>query len=297
MDKLEIRKKIDEIDEQIVKLFSERMEQAKQIAMVKKESGQPIFDPVREREKLADVISKSPDEMKYYTPLLFSQLFELSRSYQNKLIGEDTALTERIKEAIEKSPKMLPDFATVACMGEDGTDLTDVCDRLFNNANIMVFNNYDAVFTAVEKRLCQYALIPVENSVSGTLGPVYDLMMDHNFFIVKSIRVRTDSNGEYTRYICISKELEIYPGADVTSLMLTLPHKMGSLYKLLSRFYALGINLSKIESRPLPGKDMDFMFYLDIDVSVYSPSFIQLLDELPSACEDFTYLGSYVNTI
>ena len=70
-----------------------------------------------------------------------------------------------------------------------------------------------------------------------------------------------DQGNNYTRFICIAKDLEIYPGADRTSLMMVLPHKPGSLYKVLSRFYALGINLNKLESRPLPERDFEFMFY------------------------------------
>ena len=62
-----------------------------------------------------------------------------------------------------------------------------------------------------------------------------------------------DQGNNYTRFICIAKDLEIYPGADRTSLMMVLPHKPGSLYKVLSRFYALGINLNKLESRPHAG--------------------------------------------
>jgi len=102
-----------------------------------------------------------------------------------------------------------------------------------------------------------------------------------------------DSGSNFTRFICISKDLEIYPGADRTSLMAVLPHEAGSLYKLLSRFYALGINLNKLESRPLPDRNFEFMFYFDLETPVYSPRFQQLMDEMPSLCEEFTYLGSY----
>ena len=102
-----------------------------------------------------------------------------------------------------------------------------------------------------------------------------------------------DQGSNFTRFICISKELEIYPGADRTSLMMVLPHKPGSLYKLLSRFYALGINLNKLESRPLPDRNFEFMFYFDLDTSVYSPQFMQLMGELSDICEQFSYLGSY----
>jgi chorismate mutase/prephenate dehydratase len=102
-----------------------------------------------------------------------------------------------------------------------------------------------------------------------------------------------NSGNNHTRFICISKNLEIYPGADRTSLMVTLPHEQGSLYRLLSRFNALGINLLKLESRPLPEREFEFMFYFDLDTPVYSPGFLQLMGELPEACEQFHYLGSY----
>ena len=104
-----------------------------------------------------------------------------------------------------------------------------------------------------------------------------------------------DSN--YTRFACISRDLEIYPGADRTSLMLILSHEPGSLYKVLSRLYALDINLIKLESRPLPDRDFEFMFYFDLDVPVSSPSLLQLLGELGGMCERFTYLGSYSEVI
>jgi len=79
--------------------------------------------------------------------------------------------------------------------------------------------------------------------------------------------------------------------------MLTLPHEPGSLYKVLSRLYALGINLIKLESRPLPDTDFEFMFYFDLDVPVRSPSLLQLLQELGGLCERFTYLGSYSEVV
>ena len=102
-----------------------------------------------------------------------------------------------------------------------------------------------------------------------------------------------DKGNNYTRFICIGKQLEIYPGADRTSLMAVLPHEPGSLYKMLSRFYALGVNLNKLESRPLPERNFEFMFYFDLETSVYSPQFLQLMGEMPTLCEEFTYLGSY----
>ncbi|MCL2234002.1 MAG: hypothetical protein FWB99_13120, partial [Treponema sp.] len=102
-----------------------------------------------------------------------------------------------------------------------------------------------------------------------------------------------DRSNNYTRFICISKKLEIYPGADRTNIILTLPHEPGSLYKALGRFYALGINLGKLESRPVPERDFDFMFYLTLETSVYSDALAELLQDMQEFAEEFKYLGSY----
>ena len=106
-----------------------------------------------------------------------------------------------------------------------------------------------------------------------------------------------DRGNNYTRFICISKNLEIYPGADRTSLMAVLSHEPGSLCRMLSRFYALGLNLNKLESRPIPDRNFEFMFYFDLETSVYSAEFQQLMSELPALCEEFSYLGSYSEVV
>ncbi len=87
------------------------------------------------------------------------------------------------------------------------------------------------------------------------------------------------------------------PGADRTSLMATLPHRPGALYNVLSKINSLEINLNKLESRPLPDRDFEFMFYFDLITPVYSEKLLQLLYELNDVCESFHYLGSYSEVI
>ena len=106
-----------------------------------------------------------------------------------------------------------------------------------------------------------------------------------------------DKGNNYTRFICISKKPEIFPGANHTSIMLTTPHSPGALYRIIARISSLGINLTKLESRPLPDQDFEFMFYFDLDVSIYSPALMLLLADLESLCETFRYLGSYSEII
>ncbi len=104
----------------------------------------------------------------------------------------------------------------------------------------------------------------------------------------------TDNN--YTRFLCISKGIEIYPGADKTTVMIVTGNTPGALYQVLSRFNALGINLTSLLSRPIEGRDFEFRFFFDFDTSVYSDEFAHLMQTLDDVCEEFRYLGSYRET-
>ena len=376
MDLKELRTEIDSIDDQLVKLFAQRMEISAQIADYKKEKSLPIFVPAREREKLADVAEKAGPDMANYTRVLYSMLFELSRSYQSKLTGEVSPLYREITEAIENTPKLFPQAPMVACQGVEGAYSQIACEKIFKNPFIMYFRNFEGVFNAIDQGLCQYGILPLENSTAGSVKKVYDLMIQHNFSIVRTFRLKIDHNllakpgtkisdikeiysheqainqcseflhtltgvtiipvantaiaaeivsksqrtdvaalssrncmelynldclaasiqdkgNNHTRFICISKKMEIYPGSDRTSIMMVLPHRPGSLYKFLARLYTLGINVTKLESRPIPDRDFEFMFYFDLETSIYSEEFIQLMCELEDLCEEFKYLGSY----
>lgn len=377
----EQRKQIDAIDDQLVKLFQARMDVASNIAKVKKEQNLPIFHAGRERDKLADVAGKSREDMKEYTRMLYTHLFELSRSYQSRLMQEgDHPLYQKITGAIAATPMVFPKSAMVACQGVEGAYSQIACEKMFRTPQIMYFQSFDGVFSAIEQGMCRYGILPIENSTAGSVKKVYDLMIRHDFHIVRSIRIKIDHNllakkgtklseikeifsheqainqsagflkslgdvkvtacantavaadmvakserrdvaalssrncaelygleclassvqdtgNNHTRFICIAKNLEIYPGSDKTTLMMVLPHKPGSLYKILARLYALDINLLKLESRPIPDRDFEFMFYLDVETSVYSQDFAQMICDLDQMCEEFKYLGSYTEVV
>ena len=380
MDILELRQEIDKIDDQMVRLFCQRMDVAAQIAEYKKENGLPILVPAREREKLQDVATKAGPEMDNYTRVLYSMLFELSRSYQAKQTKEHTSLYHKITQAIESTPKLFPQTAMVACQGVEGAYSQIACEKIFKNPLILYFKDFEDVFTAIEQGLCQYGILPIENSTAGSVKKVYDLMIRHNFSIVRTFRLKVDHNllvkpgtkisdvreiysheqainqcadflrtlpgvkvvpventavaaqmvsqsdrddvaalssrscaelynldcpkysvqdkgNNRTRFICISKNLEIYPGADKTSIMMILHHKPGALYKVLARLFTLGINVTKLESRPIPDREFEFMFYFDLETSIYSEEYVQLMCELDELCEEFKYLGSYSEVV
>ena len=101
-----------------------------------------------------------------------------------------------------------------------------------------------------------------------------------------------NSDHNYTRFICISRELEIYGGANKITFVASAPHRPGSLYRLIAKFAARGLNISKLESRPIPGKDFEFRFYFDVDASINSPEVQTILSQLERE-NFFTFLGAY----
>ena len=318
--------------------------------------------------------------MEEYARVLYATILDLSRSYQHKNLCSESVTSREVSAALENTSKLFPTKALVACQGVEGAYSQIAAEKLFRAANIVYFNNFEGVFSAIEKGMCKYGVLPLENSTAGSVNNIYDLMIGHNFKIVRSVRLKIDHNllakrgtslsdikeifsheqaihqsekflktlpgvkvtvcantamaakmvsesdrtdvaalssrycaeqygldiiesavqdnaNNYTRFICISKDTEIYPGADRTSVMMVISHKPGSLYRVLSRFFAIGINLTKLESRPIPNRDFEFMFYFDIDASVYSPQLPMLFAELETSCEEFRYLGTYSEII
>ena len=103
----------------------------------------------------------------------------------------------------------------------------------------------------------------------------------------------SNSSNNYTRFICISRQLEVYPQARKISLMLNLDHEPGALNTVLSRLAIAGVNLLKLESRPIPGREFEFRFFFDMTASVADPDIVRLLGELEAHCDRFTFLGCY----
>ena len=103
----------------------------------------------------------------------------------------------------------------------------------------------------------------------------------------------SDSANNYTRFICISRKMEIYPQARKISLMLNLAHEPGALNAVVSRLAIAGVNLLKLESRPIPGREFEFRFFFDMTASVSDPDILRLLGELEAHCDRFTFLGCY----
>ena len=102
-----------------------------------------------------------------------------------------------------------------------------------------------------------------------------------------------DSDNNYTRFICITKDPAIYAGANRISLVIAFENRPGALYDILSKLAALDINLTKLESCPVVGSDFEFIFFLELDATVKDPSVLAMLEEMERSCAQFQFLGNY----
>lgn len=102
-----------------------------------------------------------------------------------------------------------------------------------------------------------------------------------------------DSDNNYTRFICVTKDPIIYSGANRISLIIACDNKPGALYEILSKLAALGINMTKLESCPVSGRNFEFIFFLELEASVKDPSVLSMLEELERSCSKLLFLGNY----
>lgn len=376
MDLNKTRERIDQIDDQIARLYNERMCCVKDVAEAKKESGKLVNDPDREKSIISRVTKMVDSNLMVYTKQVFETLFETSKSYQKQFLNFSSPTVNKIDQILNMERCKLPITSQVACQGTRGAYSEKAAEGLFSLPNITFFKTFDKVFQAVESGFCQYGILPIENSSVGSVNAVYDLMKEHKFYIVKDIKLKVshsllankgvklenvkeivsheqainqcrmflrerddikiticentavaaryvfdsnrndigaisskdcadtynldvlanniqDNDNNYTRFICISKNLQIFKGASKISFMTTLPHTPGSLYKTLGKFAVLGLNVAKLESRPIPQSNFDFMFYFDFDGDIEEIELRKLIAEMENSSEDFTFLGAY----
>ena len=375
MELSDIRVKIDEIDDQLLQLFLERMSLSEDVIRYKIENDLPILNKQREREILAKVTENAGDKERYAYHL-FSTLMELSRSRQAELLNKPTKVAALVKASLEAGGEVFPQTGMVACQGVEGANQQVACDRILPRGNIVYVKTFAAVVAAVESGLCKFGVLPIENSSNGSVRAVYELLQDHKLSIVRSTRlcirhellalpgaklediteiysheqaigqcskflnklngVRVipcantaiaakmvaesknphvaaisshpcvalyglecindqiqDSENNYTRFICISKDPIIYSGANRISLIIACDNKPGALYEILSKLAALGINMTKLESCPVSGRNFEFIFFLELEASVKDPSVLSMLEEMERSCAKFLFLGNY----
>lgn len=375
----EIRGEIDRIDEELTALLCRRLDCAAQVAAYKEAHGLPVLNEQRERAVIEQARRDSEPydtEKKGYgdaNALVFASMMDVSRALQHRQL----AAGESLRKAIGGAARTLPsgDSVRVVCAGRPGAFAHEAAARMFPGCAPQFVTGFIDVVEAVKRGEADYGVLPVENSSTGSVNEVYDLIMANRLTISAAAEVpvahcllakpgarmeelravyshhqalsqcadyiaehglepRQYSNtaaaaemvslsedksacaiaskkagdiygldimgnniqsvtGNCTRFIAISPTLVIPDDADKISLLFCIPHVTGSLYRVLARFAMEGLNLTKIESRPVRNGDFEYAFYLDFEGHLRQKGTVNLLCALSEEMPAFTFMGNY----
>ena len=180
MDLMELREQINEIDAQMLDLFLRRMQVSSNVAEYKRKNGLPVLDAARERELLANIARQAGEDLDEYAVVLYSTILSLSRSYQHKKLSPESKYAAIVENTRETTAKLFPEKARIACQGVEGAYSQIAASKMFKIPSILYFSSFDGVFAAIESGMCEYGVLPIENSTAGSVKRVYDLMVDHN---------------------------------------------------------------------------------------------------------------------
>jgi chorismate mutase/prephenate dehydratase len=234
---------------------------------------------------------------------------------------------------------------------------------------------FEDVFALLEKGKIDMGIVPVENSSTGSISVVYDLMKKYNVFIAGEIFLKVSHNllvrkgtlpedieevyshqqafdqssdyfrekpwklipykntalsakyvaelesgrcaavasslaadlygmevldaainnnaHNYTRFLILSNDLKLREENNKTSFMSIIDHEPGSLYKMMSCFADYGINMMKIESRPIANRPWEYAFYIDFEGNMAEERIKSALEHIKRYSREFKVLGNY----
>lgn len=374
MDLQQIRGRLDDVDEQIVALFERRMELAKQVAEIKKESGKKVFDREREMQKIAAVKAQTHNAFNEKgVEELFQQLMAISRKLQYRRLAEAGGSGKLPFIAIPK----IEAKSRVVFQGAEGSYSEAAMKRYFgedvDNFHVETFR--DAML-ALDEGSAEYAVLPIENSTAGIVSEIYDLLAEFEHFIVAEqvikiehclmgckgttldtiervyshpqslmqsehfLRTHADWDqismknnafaakkvaedqdvtqaaiaseyaarvygleilrqgvnhvtGNSTRFIIVSNQKVFLEDAKKISLCFEIPHESGSLYHILSHFIYNDLNMDKIESRPIEGRNWEYRFFIDFEGNLADSAVKNALCGLREEAINLRILGNY----
>lgn len=381
MEELEaLRREIDRIDAGLVDLFRQRMAVTEQVGRYKLAHGMKVLDRAREAQVLANKTALVEDPLKADVTTLFEAIMAISRRQQRRLVEEDDPWYEELRAAMTaaRPPLTAP---RVLYQGEEGAYAEEAAAAFFGEGaarrHVPVWED---IFLALKNGAADYGVLPVENSSTGSINQVYDLLSKYGAYVVGEQTVRVNhcllaprgarlqdlrevysheqgllqceaylkehpgwtgravrntaaaaklvaqrgdpamaaigskrcaalygldvlaegvnSNAENnTRFVVVSPVMELREGRDKISALFTLSHRSGTLYRILTVFAAAGLNMMKLESRPIPGRSWEYRFFVDFTGDLTAPGMEEVLRELSQASESFRVLGNYKSCV
>ncbi len=367
----DIREKISELDDQLLHLLGQRREFSRKVAKQKQFMDKPLRDQTRERELLESLVKKASQSGldSHYVTRLFNTIIEDSIQFQQDYV--QSINNPDLKNNVGKS---------LAVLGGKGAYSYLAAKKYFSNSDntYLACGSFEKVLNSVQSGKVDYGVIPIENTTSGGITEVYDLLLESNLTIIGEEKYAVKhcligSKGSQLKNIsCIaahpeasrqcSKHLKKLVSANIslvqstahalelvakqktptiaaiaseeaarlfglevlksnitnqtenitrflvlarspikvslsvqckTSIALSTGQKPGSLAEVLSLFRDADIPLSKLESRPIPNKPWEQMFYIDLEGNISDKNVENTLESLSRLCLFLRVLGSY----
>lgn len=276
MDSLdEIRKRISSIDAEMAALFEKRMTESRKVAEYKIANGLSVTDLKRETELIErNSMLISDDALKEYYVSFLQNLMDLSKEYQNRLMNG----------------------MRVAFNGDDDSLALDAISRMFPNSTPAPYSSYAEAYAACESGECDAAVLPVENSASGEIGTVTDLMFSGNLHINQMIAVEASSKG-MTRFGAFSRALSTQESKVKSGkrfiLLFTVKNQAGSLAQTLNMIGVHGFNMVTLRSRPMKDLMWNYYFFAELEGDVNAREGRNLIQELGTLCDNLKLAGSF----
>ena len=373
------RREIDRIDGELVKLFLERMDVTGKVGVYKQRQGIPVLDAGRERQVIDAKTALTDDPArKADVAALYESIMAISRRQQRALVregAEDPGYAAYAAAlAARREPVANP---RVVYQGEPGCYSEEAAVNFFGRSvDSRGLAWFPDVFAALERGEADYAVLPVENSSTGSIRQVYDLLAQYNYYVVGECQVKVEhclmalpgveladirtvysheqglmqcekylddhrdwkrvpaldtagsakqvahtgdrtaaaicsrraaeiyglhilaeginyNSMNHTRFVVVSPVMELRPERNKISAVFRLPHQSGSLHSILTVFAVQGLNLLKIESRPIPGRGWEYLFFLDFTGDLAAPEMDGVLHELSQLSAQFRILGNF----
>ena len=382
MDELKtLRNEIDQIDRQMVELFRQRMDVTRRVGEYKSAAGIPVLDQAREREVLKNKGELAGEELRPAVTTLYQTIMALSRRQQRDLLGEraDNPGLKRYLDARSSVRQPVSD-PRVVYQGVAGAYSEQACLNFFGEISAKGLEQFEDCFKAIKEGNADYAVVPIENSSTGAIRQIYDLLTQYDCAIVGETTVKVEhclmapkgatlesithvysheqglfqseqflnryphwsrvpqadtagsaqmvaDSGDITkaaicsaraaklygleilahainhnthnttRFVVVSPSMELREDADKISTLFVLPHEAGSLHEILTIFAIRGLNMVKLESRPVPERSWEYMFFLEFTGRLDDGVTADVLHELAQTTGDFRVLGNFKSNL
>ena len=372
---LELRDKLDVIDEQIVDLYEKRMAICEEVGNLKIDAGRKIFDKQREKEKLAAVTANAKDDFyKKGISELFEQLMSMSRKLQYQLLTKKGALGRLPFIGVDS---LDVEGARIVFQGTEGAYSQAAMETYFgSDINSFHVQTFRDAMEAIEEGSADFAVLPIENSSAGAVNEVYDLLMEFENYIVGEVFLPIDhtlaglpgtkvseiervyshpqalmqsakfldehrdwqqisvantaiaakkvlednvptkaaicsayaaefyglevlqekinhNSKNATRFIVVTNQKIFLKDATKISICMEGAHESGSLYHLLSHFIYNDLNMIKIESRPIEGRNWEYCFFIDFEGNMADGAVKNAIRGLREEARNLKILGNY----